>query len=248
MSLSSNSLIHFTSDKDNLKGILEDNFKIYNCRETIVLGGKGASWIIPMVSFCDIPLSKIKDHISKYGSYGVGMTKEWAIRQGLNPVLYMAQTSMLSENYRKLWNFNIPKFGPDGIGWDDNQKGFTDVIRYFKNYEGELKRKGKTTKDYRFSDEREWRFVPPFSENCEFLMSDGWYSESNNKKESDEKLLEMRLKFEPADIKYIIIDNDTEIGEFIDHLRRAKGKNFSLHEIERLTTRILTVEQIKSDI
>lgn len=247
MPLSSNSLIHFTNDKEFLKGILENNFKIFNCNESIVLGGRRYSWVIPMVSFCDIPLSEIKDHISKYGHYGVGMTKEWAIKQGLNPVLYMAQNSMLSESYRKAW-CNAIERSHDDDNWSEDERNLCDTLRYIKNYEGDLERKGVTLKDYRFSDEREWRYVPPYSEEYEFLMSREWYTSYNNKSEADYKLMTLRLKFEPSDIKYIIIDNDTEIGEFIDHLRRAKGKNFTLHEVERLTTRILTVDQIMSDI
>lgn len=60
MALSSNSLIHFTNDKESLKGIRENNFKVLNCRESIVLDGRKSSWIIPMIGFCDIPLSEIK--------------------------------------------------------------------------------------------------------------------------------------------------------------------------------------------
>lgn len=247
MPLSSNSLIHFTNDKESLKGILEDNFQIFNCRESVVLGGRRTSWVIPMVSFCDIPLSEIKDHISKYGHYGIGMTKEWAVRYGLNPVLYMAQNSMLSESYRKAWNSALDSSEDEDL-WGEEERNLCDVLRYIKNYEGDLVRKGTTINNYRFSDEREWRYVPPHSEDYEFLVSEPWYANGANKHDADTKLLPLRLAFEPGDIKYIIIDNDTEIGEFIDHLRRAKGKNYSLHEVERLATRILTVEQIKSDI
>lgn len=245
MPLSSNSLIHFTSDKENLKGILTENFNIFNCREQFILGGRSTSWVIPMVSFCDIPLSEIKNHISKYGNYGIGMTKDWAVKQGLNPVMYMAKTSTLSESYRTALDY-IVDLEPDADDWSDEQKVLSDVLRYIKNYEGDLVRKNEEIKNYRFSDEREWRYVPPSTEDCEFLMAASWYD--RHKSESDAKLSPMRLSFEPGDIKYIIIDNDAEIGEFIEHLRRAKGKNYPLHEIERLTTRLLTVEQIVSDI
>lgn len=247
MALSSNSLIHFTSDKESLKGILENNFKVFNCRESIVLDSRKSSWIIPMISFCDIPLSEIKDHISKYGHYGIGMTKEWAVRKGLNPVLYMAKTSMLSKSYKKAWDKSVVE-SPDQEDWSEDERCFSDVLRYIKNYDGDLVRKGSTIKDYRFSDEREWRYVPPYSSKYEFLVSTEWYERDNNKSDADAKLESLRLGFEPGDIKYIIIEKDAEIGEFIDHLRRAKGKSYSLHEIERLTTRILTTDQIMSDI
>ena len=39
MPLSANTLIHFTKQKKSLKKILEENFRIFNCRETVILGG-----------------------------------------------------------------------------------------------------------------------------------------------------------------------------------------------------------------
>eukprot|EP01034_Spumella_vulgaris_P011525 gene11525-14663_t len=44
----------------------------------------------PMVCFCDIPLSRIDEHVGFYGSYGLGLSREWGIRAGLNPVQYIA--------------------------------------------------------------------------------------------------------------------------------------------------------------
>jgi hypothetical protein len=69
-----------------------------------------------------------------------------------------------------------------------------------------------------------------------------------NKAECDAKLTHLRLEFEPNDIKYIIINDDSEITEFVNHLRVAKGNKYSFHDVERLTTRILTSEQIFGDI
>jgi hypothetical protein len=249
MSLSSNTLIHFTNHKEKLKQILEENFRVFNCRETVILGGQNSTWHLPMVSFCDIPLSEVKNHISKYGEYGLGMTKEWGMRKGLNPVLYVAQQSFLSESYRTAWDhFNMEPEDEDIDDWNAPQRALADVLRYIKNYEADLTRNGVTTKNYRFSDEREWRFVPPYTEDCEMLLHTDYYNSGDNKNAADQKLESLRLVFEPADIKYIIIRDDSEIAEFIDHLRRAKGKNFSLHDVERLTTRILTTEQIMGDI
>ena len=99
MSLSANTLIHFTKDKDVLKKILEENFKVFNCRENILLGGIAKSFHIPMVSFCDIPLSQVKEHIEKYGTYGLGMTKEWGVEKGLNPVFYKPSGEGLQRSF-----------------------------------------------------------------------------------------------------------------------------------------------------
>ena len=116
-----------------------------------------------------------------------------------------------------------------------------------KNYEAALERMGEIVQNYRFSDENwSWRYVPQYTENCEMLVGRKQYE--TKKDEVDKLLVDMRLDFEPNDIKYIIINDDSEIGEFVNHLRLAKGKKYSLHDMERLTTRILTTEQIRTDI
>lgn len=57
---------------------------------------------VPMVCFCDIPLSMLEKHmngyewifegrgqkVNGYGQFGLGMTKEWGIEMHLNPVAY----------------------------------------------------------------------------------------------------------------------------------------------------------------
>ncbi len=246
MALSSNSIIHFAQEKSSLLGILSDSFRVHYCTEQYELGDYFVSAKVPMVSFCDIPLSQIKDHIGKYGQYGIGLTKEWAVRMGLNPVLYIEPNSRLAGNLGiALEEFLLRSMGADGKP-TPFQMALADVLRYVKNYQGDLVRKVGTTKNYRFSDEREWRFAPAYDDAYEMLVSMKEYESDSVK--HDASLATLRLDFEPNDIKYIIIRDDTEITEFVDHLRRIKGKRYSYHDVERLTTRLLTAEQITSDI
>jgi len=76
-------LFHFTT-KAGLFGILENTFSISYAREKIIGNRKSAQFAVPMVSFCDLRLSQLKDHMDKYGNFGIGLTKEWANRNGLN--------------------------------------------------------------------------------------------------------------------------------------------------------------------
>jgi hypothetical protein len=249
--LSSNSIIHFTKTSDSLKGILENNFKIKYCRESINLGDNERDYLIPMVSFCDIPLSEVKDHIQKYGSYGIGLTKEWAERQGLNPVLYIEKKSELAQSYDYIFEHYVMDSDDELEEIKESEKSIIDMLRYMKNYQNDLNRGGTTIKNYRFSDEREWRFVPKHSTDCDMVLHYNFFSNDDFKdafEESKSKLEVLELEFEPNDIKYIIIENDAEISEFLDLLRRTKGKTYSYHDIERLMTRILTTEQIVGDI
>lgn len=244
MGLSSNSIIHFTNNKEALSGILKNNFKIKYCKERIKLNNSLYEIHIPMVSFCDIPLSEMKNHIDSYGTYGLGLTKEWAVKNKLNPVIYMEQNSSLSANYLELREIfrkgkydkysDIPK----------QERVLYDFFRYMKNYEGDLSRIGmETIKNYRFSDEREWRYVIAHDEDIE-----GIYNSDKFDKEMADKSIECySLDFEPNDIKYVIIDNENEIEEFLDIFQKDKGRKYSYADIQRLSTRILTSEQIRHD-
>jgi hypothetical protein len=245
MSLSSNTLTHFTERKEALLGILQENFKIFFCKETVHFGEYTQRFFCPMVSFCDIPMSEIKNHIKKYGNYGIGLTKEWAVKNGLNPVLYVAQHSTLSQSYRTAMRHFVIDKNTATKNTTNEAMALLDIIRYMKNYEGPLERKNQSIASYRFSDEREWRYVPKFTKLKEMIATKATY-EINQEKYSMIYNND-RLKFEPNDIKYIIIKDDSEIKEIISHLRNAKGRNYSYDDIERLTTRILTIEQIMGD-
>ena len=247
MALSSNSIIHFTNQIDSLEGILKSGFHPRFCKEAIDFGLKKLDVNAPMVSFCDIPLSQIKEHIGKYGDYGIGLSKEWAQTKGLNPVLYLDQKSYLSKSIFSEIKKAIIN-GPDDGAWSEEEKQALDVLRYLKNYQADLVRKGETTPNYRFSDEREWRYVPPQNSKSDFLFGSGENISSDEWKEVNSELDEMRLVFHPNDIKYLIIKNESEISQVINFLRSDMGGKYNLHDIERLTTRILTTDQIKSDV
>ena len=130
---------------------------------------------------------------------------------------------------------------------DEEQNSLINLMRYMKNYQNELVRAGKVTKDYRFSDEREWRYVPPFSKDYLMVLRGDAYDTEEKKVVENDKLKNLRLEFEPDDIKYIIIEKDSEISEFVNLLRTSKGKKYSLSDVERLMTRLMTTEQIVTD-
>lgn len=233
MAISSNSLIHFTNSKESLKSILIENFKLGYCKEKTIIGGKDTFAHVPMVSFCDIPLSQIKEHISKYGEYGIGLTREWAIRNKLNPVLYIEQNSFFSESYMTAANYFLTKAQTAEItafqddSYFDALMALGDMRSYIKNYQANLERRNEKFSDYRFADEREWRFVPRSIDGKAVIMSNEIYNSVEGKNRARNLTNSFKLKFEPNDIKYVIIKYDSEIHEFIGHLRKAKEKNYS---------------------
>jgi len=251
MGLSSNSLIHFTKDFSSIKGILTDNFKIRYCREKINTKEDVLDILVPMVSFCDIPFSQIVNHIQSYGCYGVGLSKKWAESKGLNPVLYIDQKSSLGDNFiKQVFKRIVTKEKAKVSDLTLEEKYIFDIFRYMKNYQGDLERHGKKTiKNYRFSDEREWRYVLkpesdllPFG-NCSKLTSDKIIE---SKRKRNELASKERLQFSPDDIAYIIIKKDSEREKLIDELNKIRGR-FLQEELRRLSSRIISTEQILTD-
>lgn len=236
--------MHFTDSADSLKGILNEGFRVKYCLENVVTSNGALHYSIPMVSFCDIPLSEMKEHIKKYGGYGIGLKREWAQANGLNPVLYIDSKSTLGGGFHTSFQTIIKnKKVSDLTEIDDN---FVDVLRYMKNYEGELSRGDVKNDAYRFADEKEWRYVPN-RKLARYTLVRGVVITPENKLELNDTIKDLRLKFEPKDIKYIVVNDESEISEFIACLRDSFANSVPLIEIERLYSRITTTEQIISD-
>jgi Putative abortive phage resistance protein AbiGi, antitoxin len=231
-----------------MKGIIRDSFKVHYCSETIEAGGKRAKLAIPMISFCDIPLSQVKEHIGKYGPYGIGMTKGWATRMKLCPVQYIEKNSFYADSLALTINGSIPGGkSKNQTDLSELERSVIDFLRYTKNHEGDLERKDKTTQNYRYYDEREWRYVPQYDTSFPMLNPLSGTNDEAEKKALNKIITGHKLHFEPSDIKYIIVKNDSEISEFIDTIKNAKGNTYTHKDTERLTSRIITKEQIESD-
>lgn len=249
MALSSNSLFHFTEDKSALLGILADNFRLGWCKESYETEALAPDFYVPMVSFCDIPLSQIKRHIGSYGPYGIGLTKSWAIRNGLNPVIYMQSESMLNSCMKKGMAYVVKEDPAESDEATNAVYALANFLGYVKPYEGELTRKGVTQQNYRYSDEREWRYVPTSTYDNLYITGAEDVGKEELLSHDEASFIEsFRLHFDPNDIKYIIIRDDSEIREFMRHLDEVKGGKYSSHDLARLSTRFLTVEQIEQDI
>ena len=148
MSISTNSIIHYTNSLDNLIGILQEGFKIKYCSERLNLGkSRYSSAAHPMISFCDIPLSASIQHFEAYGKYGIGLSKKWAFEIGINPVLYIDENSLFAENLYEL----IKERRNEKTNLTLKQKKeILHIKSYAKNYSGSFTRKNKIYKNYKF--------------------------------------------------------------------------------------------------
>ncbi|MBE7698643.1 abortive infection system antitoxin AbiGi family protein [Tenacibaculum finnmarkense] len=251
MALSTNSVIHYTKKIENLSSIISDkSFKIKYCNENLDCITKSNShFAINMVSFCDIPLSDVKNHIDSYGSFGIGLTKSWAKNKGLNPVMYIEENSKLTKNYHKQFDRLLNSNEKEMDIHQDFIDDFFEFCKYLKLYEGPLKTGKVNSDNYRFYDEREWRYCLSGEDLKEEEFSAILLSKEYNKNrdEYNQKLIKFRLEFDFNDISYLIVDDESEIPELIKCIENSFEDDCTAKQLKILSTKILTKNQICND-
>ncbi len=236
MAVSTESVVHYTNE-DNFKNILiEKGFKGSYCREHIRNASGGYQpFYVPVISFCDLPISQSLDSLN-YGSYGIGLSKDWATKNGLNPILYLEKNS-------KLFNGLDDDFKKKG---NDRSWAFK-MLPYFKNYRNDLTRRdGSVLKNYIFYNEREWRYhldldvlesIPEFKEKKGQKL---YVKDEVDKSIMNEAIASFRLKFEFSDIKYVLFESRSKLAS----IYKLLSKKMSYDDFEDLKTKSITKEQI----
>jgi len=232
--LSSDSLFHFIRQRDWLIEIIQK--KAFQARfvyeELPALKQKLG---IPMKCFFDIPLGQIKRHMSVYGKYGIGVTKRFARRCSLSPIIYIHDKSDTVNRY--LSNVkNIKRLNAE-----------SSLVPYFKLEEGKVTSNGREVKR-RFYDEREWRYVPNNAELIDFggfdeleIRKTRLDFENNSLIEDTGKYL---LPLQYDDITYLIVETAKDVYPLIKAL---KSLDIEKRSIELLISKIITARQIEHD-
>lgn len=207
---------------------------------------------IGMVCFCDIPLKLVNNHINVYDKYAIGLTKDWGNSVGVSPVTYLPNsggTKSLIENLINSYYNDFPciqalqekEFSKELIDKDGilltQIMGFyskiLDLVFYTKPYQGDYKKGESIIKDYKFYDEREWRFIP------NNMLYKPYVSISESETTGFEFPALPPLSFDVKDITNIIVPKDE-----LDFMKKTVSnmpymKDFDLDKIKSL-------EEIKS--
>lgn len=234
--ISANTLFHFTDKKGNILQILENGFMPHKCKEFNSFS-PNRYWHVPMVCFCDIPLSQIKEHTDWYGEYAIGMRKDWAIHKSVTPVLYFNEDTTLHKTIID----NIEKILSEQP-FPQEMENLLYHYAYMKPYKGEqIHKKDNNKKEKCFYDEREWRFVPPIDHVTSFLSS--YFGDK------DSLIYETlhELEFKPNNVNYIIVSKENEISLLIKNIRSIMESKYEQDEIDTLITRIISMERIRED-
>lgn len=263
--ISSNTLFHFTSSSDHIRSILEDEFRPHFSLEDLsCVEPPEFKLAIPMVCFCDIPLSQTRSHMRHYGSYGIGMSKSWGMENGVSPILYTYQGSPLTANlhYCTGWAFKQYKdleSSPYGsltkmVLKDEFLQHWQRLLRvvcFLKPYEGILQRPGRPSEKVRFYDEREWRFVPELEGDLlDYILFEDEYNNSTDRSKADQRIEPTRISFEPDDVKYILVSHNDEILPMIELIEKIKGPRYEGNQgnpIKLLSSKIICADNIAED-
>lgn len=281
--INASSLLHFTKGIKGLKGILENGFRYsYCCEEfsqTIVaneiLPNKPSFFrpcpnlspyiAIPMICFCDIPLTRSKQHSNIYGKFIIGLDKDMAIslyRPLLNPVLYKSANSIdialadISVIQAKVHNIE---------GCHNIKRSIYQILGNTKPYKGEFNKNN----NYCFYNEREWRILMPY----DYDDTVKWHwnitlEEFEEKKKEYNKTLHnspyayvgfVEKLTEEVDkenfsklITHIVVDKDNKIPQMVDFILDPKQQLFRYKDIPEhirkiIASKITSFERIEKD-
>ena len=233
--ISSELLFHYTQKLPTLKAILKSGYFLpcYSAQ----YGWAGIDFAIPVACFCDIPKNLVSKHVSYYGSYGLGMTKEWAKAQKISPVFYLdVNSKMYNTIENKLRNIKEAK---------DIEDIYYRLLYYVKKVCGAdyCFRSNDDNPDIdrqrKFYNEREWRYVPKVDyKECLQL---GNYRE-HKPHFDNERMKDYGAYFKPKDIDYILIKSESERKNIIEFVTDNFPKDGDL-----LISKIESVENIMNN-
>jgi hypothetical protein len=119
------------------------------------------------------------------------------------------------------------------------------LIAYTKPFRGNAWREGKTQLDIHFYNEREWRYVPHLAVGEQlFLSRKDYLNEIKRNALHASFKQKYKLAIHPDDIQYLIVPDDRQILELVEHLRKL----YDPENATLVTTAIMTTDCIHEDV
>ena len=235
---SANALFTFMNNFTYLKDILETKliFPRY-CRENIEYLGLNnlAEIAFPMKCFCDIFINKLYTHMNLYGKYGIALSKEWGLKNQIQPVQYINNSSFIINSIQDLYNHIQELHMEDDFISDKNkdikymENILYDRLRFIKPIYGDMYREGHLLKT---DDDNVYPYITEFND---------LYSLS----EDLTKNPDYGLKIDSDDIKYLIVKSKADRKELINFIIN----DCSYDEMEKyiLISKIIVFNELEVD-
>lgn len=244
MGSKSHTLFHFTDSVETLAKIIRAGFWPRYCSEDFRWYNAQLGYVAyPLVSFCDIPLTRIKDHVGFYGGFGFGMSREWAIRARLNPVIYLSESSALRYSILNLAQpeqFVLPEQLPKFIDH------LFELLALVKPLSGKMTRSEGGEADKDFYLENEWRFTPTLAQGRKCIPIQKFEAEKDvyNNYTFDNCL----LRFDIKDINYVIVQKEADRAVFFTILNQMEAAGeYDSSQLQDLRSNIISLERIEKD-
>jgi hypothetical protein len=196
----------------------------------------------PLVCFCDLPLSLIRKHISEYGDYGIGLTKQWGIKNGLSPIIYTHKTAQTWPPILRL-SANAEKNNDKTVAND-----LMRLAAYTKPISGAAWRNNVVEPKVHFYDEREWRYVPVVRGGEPLFLRRGGYTNAHKTNTLNKRLkAKYALPIHPDDVQYLIVPDDKQERHVLSLAKYIKGL-YGHNNAVLVTTTIMSFDCIQEDV
>ena len=257
MKSSSASLFHYTKKANGLFGIIEHGFRYSYCfevfdetisrfiyRPAVEMAKLLCSYeekygiAIPMICFCDIPISRADGHRANYGDFCSGLHRRDGHDTRLRPHSQPHVRCVLPAAGHRRYLFsggmahrsgNLPRLNIDAIPAVKLLLSLvkTDISKY---------------------DEREWRIFWEENIDIEFGLTEEIFNQKRD--EFNNRISNQYATFDSNIINHIIVPTESCIPCTIDKIKRSStilGKVATDDDKEMLITKITTFERIDND-
>ncbi|MDO6435709.1 abortive infection system antitoxin AbiGi family protein [Flavitalea sp. BT771] len=252
-------VFHYTKQISDVISIIEKGFMPSYCEEQI---GE-MTYYFPMVSFCNIPIREVELYMH-YGKFGIGLSLDWAISNGISPVAYVHERSPLAQVHFQVNYTYLKKVFADGVdyytkkivdpdmpepsGERDMQflKEVNDItvpaLQFMKGWKTMYQDKEIIT-----YLEREWRYVPPVKEG-RLVGSD-----------EPDKIAGIKVRKKPhfsdyplpikdlKDLRYIVLENNDYRRDVFEALSARFHEEVVIEALINGELFLLTSEQVRND-
>lgn len=192
-----------------------------------------------MISLSDIPLADLGEYMDQYGGYLFGFSRKWVIDNGFNPVWYNEKSNPAIKKHKELLL--------DAMRKGNNTTPIFTLLLYYssfmKDIEGPLhiKSRNRTYSNYRYYDEREYRYIPDFDillkKNISPVLLEKEYQEYKDSHGNGR--IDIKVPFSFNDVKIIIVKTDKQVSTILTALRKINSS---------ISTHVFSHEEIKHNI
>lgn len=197
----------------------------------------------PMVCFCDIPLSRIEEHVNFYGEFGIGMTREWALTNGLNPLMYMAGHNGVAKAMMRMHQTAIKSKSKTTSR--EFMVNLRHVAMHMKPASGRMVINGEPVmKD--FYQESEWRLIAQQPQIERYLQPEEYENELRRNEANELTKKHCLLRFLPRDVRYLFVRSDAEIPSLVNFIQ-TEMDTYPGADLKILVSRVTSLETLRAD-